>query len=368
MAGWTPPKSPFRDSALWILVAAAAFLQWFASNAARVEYTYSQGMYPATGRALRTLFGWLPFSFGDLLYFAAGTFLLLRLIRLLRWLFGRQLRAHMHARAFVRTAKAGIVVYLLFQVLWGLNYSRQGIAAQAGVQPVASDTAHLRDLAFLLQERLCTWGELVDTARRVALQKPARLFARAEGAYRRSRSALPFLAFQQASIKPSLYGPVAHWFGFSGYYNPFTGEAQVHTGFPDFLQPFVACHEMGHQLGYARENEANFAGFLAARNSGDADFVYSAYFEMYLYTLRELSRQDPALSLMLRRTAHYRVRRDFQVYRNYILRKQNVMEPVVSKFYDGYLRLNKQEHGLETYDEVVQWLLAYQREYGREAI
>ncbi|RYY86712.1 MAG: DUF3810 domain-containing protein [Chitinophagaceae bacterium] len=368
MAARTPPRSPFRDPLLWLLAAAVVLLQWFAASPERVEQVYSQGLYPAIGRSMRTLFGWLPFSFGDLLYFAAGLFLLLRLIRLLRWTFRRQLKAHLHARAFIRTTKVALVVYLLFQCLWGLNYSRQGIAAQAGVQPVASDTARLQELALLLQDRLCTWAARVDTSRRGALSDSRQLFRRAEAAYASARKEAPFLAFSHPSAKPSLYSPVAHLFGFSGYYNPFTGEAQIHTGFPDFLQPFVTCHEMGHQVGYARENEANFAGFLAACHSGDADFVYSAYFEMYLYTLRELAQQDPRWSIMLRRSAHERVRRDFLAYRNYLLRKQNAMEPVVSKFYDGYLRLNKQEHGLETYDEVVLWLLAYLRKYGPEAI
>ncbi|RYY64713.1 MAG: DUF3810 domain-containing protein, partial [Chitinophagaceae bacterium] len=279
-----------------------------------------------------------------------------------------ELRAHVHTRAFLRTAKVVLIVYLLFQVCWGLNYSRQGIAAQARLQPEASDTARLRTLADLLQERLCTWGDRVDSVRRLQLHDHRHLFGRAVAAYGSAQRQLPFLEYRRPSVKPSLYGPVAHLFGFSGYYNPLTGEAQVHTGYPLFMQPFITCHEIGHQLGYARENEANFAGFLAARNSGDPDFIYSAYFEMYLYTLRELARTDPWAAVLLRRAAHPRVRSDYKAYREYLLQKQNAMEPLVSKFYDGYLRFNNQEHGLETYDEVVQWLLAYLRKNGSAAL
>ncbi|WP_460567253.1 DUF3810 domain-containing protein [Flaviaesturariibacter terrae] len=363
-----PRKSPFRDRLFWFLLLATAFLQWFTASAARVERVYSQGLYPGIGRALRGLFGWVPFSFGDFLYLAAGAWLAWRVGRFVRALFRGGWRRHLDGAAVVRTAKILLGVYLLFEALWGLNYNRQGIAVQVGLRPEAADTARLRELTLLLQDRLCTLGDRVDSAHRGPLSNRAALYGRALRAYDSVQGSLPFLAYRRESIKPSLYSPVAHLFGFSGYYNPFTGEAQVHTGFPPFMQPFVVCHEMGHQLGYARENEANFAGFLAARASRDADFAYSAYFEMYLYALRELARKDPIDAYMLRRAAHYQVRRDFRAYREYINSKKNVVEPFVSRFYDGYLRLNHQEHGLDTYNEVVQWLLAYLRVYGPHAI
>ena len=36
--------------------------------------------------------------------------------------------------------------------------------------------------------------------------------------------------------------------GFLGYYNPFTGEAQVNTKVPQFVIPFTICHEMAINL------------------------------------------------------------------------------------------------------------------------
>ncbi len=57
---------------------------------------------------------------------------------------------------------------------------------------------------------------------------------------------------------------LGNYLGFTGYYNPFTGEAQVNTTVPQFLLPNIALHEMGHQIGYAKEDEANFSAYLAA--------------------------------------------------------------------------------------------------------
>ncbi|TCJ19353.1 DUF3810 domain-containing protein [Flaviaesturariibacter flavus] len=361
-------KSPFRDPFLLILAAAVVVVQVFSSDAGRVERWYSQGLYPPLSRGLRALFGWVPFSIGDLLYGAAVVYLAWQLFRFLRRAAQRKLALGNWARPLSRAAKIALSVYLLFQLLWGLNYSRTDIAHSLDLHLEPRDTALLPGLAHLLQARLCTWGDRVDTARRGRLARHGVLFGEAVAAYQKAAGPYPFLAYSNPSIKPSLLSPVGHYFGFTGYYNPFTAEAQVHTGIPVFIRPFVVCHEMGHQLGYAKENEANFAGFLAGRASGNPDFVYAAYYEMYSYVLADYSAMDPMEAYVLRRTAHFRVRRDRREYLRYVMRTRNSVEPLVMKFYDQYLKLNNQKKGIETYDEVVRWLLAYYKKYGADAI
>ncbi|RYZ23763.1 MAG: DUF3810 domain-containing protein [Chitinophagaceae bacterium] len=361
-------RSPFRDPLLLILALATVLLQLFAADAARVERWYSQGLYPPLSRGFRAALGWIPFSVGDLLYGAAVVFLAWQLFRFLRNAFRRRVNYRNWARPLVRAAKIGLSVYLLFQLSWGLNYSRRDIARGLGLRLEAADTALLPGLAHLLQERLCTWGDRVDSVRRLRLARPATLFAEAVAGYEHAAGPYPFLRYERPSIKPSLLSPVGHYFGFTGYYNPFSGEAQVHTGIPVFIRPFVVCHEIGHQLGYAKENEANFAGFLAARGSGNPDFIYAAYYEMYAYVTADYMALDPKEAYVLRRTAHIRVRRDRAEYRRYALRTQNSVEPLVMRFYDQYLKLNNQKKGIETYDEVVRWLLAYYKKHGADGV
>ncbi|RYZ00381.1 MAG: DUF3810 domain-containing protein [Chitinophagaceae bacterium] len=359
-------KSPFRDPWLFVLLLLVVLLKLFAADAGRVERYYSQGLYPAFSRVLRGALGPLPFSLGDLLYFAAGAALAFGLFRLLRAGFRRRLRAGW--RPVLTAAKTLLVVYLVFQTFWGLNYSRLGIARQLDLHAAPGDTARLETLARLLQARLCTWGDRVDSIRRLRLGHNDSLFAGTVATYEHTARRFPFLRYRNPSLKPSMYSAVGHYFGFTGYYNPFSGEAQVNTAVPVFLRPFVACHEVGHQLGYGKENEANFVGFLAARQSDDPEFRYSAYYEMYLYTLRELRQSDPLTAFALRRTAHPQVRKDYRAYLVYLQSTRNLVEPLVSRVYDQYLRLNQQAHGIETYDEVVLWLLAYMKKYGEDAI
>ena len=67
--------------------------------------------------------------------------------------------------------------------------------------------------------------------------------------YKLANQEYSFLKYQPRSIKPSLYSYAGNVLGFEGYYNPFSGEGQVNTTVPVFEQPFVACHEIGHQVG-----------------------------------------------------------------------------------------------------------------------
>jgi len=56
---------------------------------------------------------------------------------------------------------------------------------------------------------------------------------------------------------------------------PFTGEANVNISMPHTSIPFTACHEMAHQIGFAREDEANFIAYIACKNHPSPDFQYS---------------------------------------------------------------------------------------------
>src|SRR5207248_3994546 len=123
--------------------------------------------------------------------------------------------------------------------------------------------------------------------RNLYISKPY-LFDKGKASYASANYDLPFLKYSFPSVKPSIFSYLGDYLGYTGYYNPFTGEAQVNTTVPIFVQPFTCTHEIGHQLGYAKEMEANFVGYLAASNSSDPVMQYSVYFDIYIYAIRNL--------------------------------------------------------------------------------
>jgi hypothetical protein len=289
--------------------------------------------------------------------------LLYGLVSLTRKIFKRQINGAWFLGWLRRAVFVVLLVYVLFNGLWGLNYDRRGIADQLELTVKPYSTGELNQLLTRIAARL---NELDSPARvdRAKLEHPRAVFAGAVLSYGYLEQQEPYFAYHSPSIKPSLFGFLDNYMGFGGYYNPFTGEAQVNTHVPAFTQPYTTCHEMGHQLGYAKENEANFAGYLAARHSPDAAFEYSVYFDLYLYAARELYLRDSTRVRPIRDGLRPDIRRDFRDLQQFNRKFVNPFEPVIRRMYGSYLRANRQPQGLMTYDEVNAWLIAYGTTYG----
>jgi hypothetical protein len=330
-----------------------------------VEKYYSHGFYPVFSRAIRFLLGWIPFSFGDLLYFFAFVYIVAKTWKLLRILARRQVKEYLSWILFRKFIRLVLGIYLVFNLFWGLNYNRVGIASQLGLEVKPYSKEELYRLTNLLQQRLNFYAGKVDTVAREGWNKNAVLFEQGVEDYENAIKFYPFLSYKTPSIKASLYSAVGHYFGFSGYFNPFSGEAQLNTREPVFVKPFVLNHEIAHQLGYGKENEASFVSFLSSKNSNSVDFRYSLYYELYFNAFREyVLTKDTVVIRQLRESLHPRVRRDKWKEINFRSTRKNRMQPYVSDFYDNYLKMNNQPNGLATYDEVTAWLIAFVRKFG----
>ncbi|HVU58541.1 MAG TPA: DUF3810 domain-containing protein, partial [Puia sp.] len=332
-----------------ILLVLAAGVKLFSFSSNAVEKYYSTGIYPLIARLERLLFGWLPFSIGDILYALAGAGLLYGLVMLIRRLIRREAGATYFKAVLGNTLFVVLVVYVYFNISWGLNYDRRGIAyqLQLDVRPYSTN-----DLDTLLQQvvRQINETDSLGHLHRPALVHHSDLFRGAVGSYGVLSSRDVRFSYPSPSVKASLYSYLGDYLGFGGYYNPFTGEAQVNTTVPVFTQPFTTCHEIGHQLGYAKENEANFAGYLSARLSDNPAFRYSVYFDLYLYAARELYVRDSMLLKPLKAQLSPAVKADFRELQRFNRKYENPIEPKVRDMYDRYLRANRQPQGMRTYN------------------
>jgi hypothetical protein len=197
-------------------------------------------------------------------------------------------------------------------------------------------------------------------------KKTARdIFEQATIAYQNLAKQYPFCIYQPSSVKSSVWGWLGNYLGFTGYYNPFTGEGQVNTTVPGFLQPYITCHEIAHQLGYAKENEANFVGYLAAVSSGDTAFHYSVYLDLFLYAQRNLYNVDSIAAKSFHKKILPEIKADLTEWKNFNDRHRSPLEPVFNWVYGKYLKNNEQPSGVLSYDEVTGFLIAYYRKFGK---
>jgi len=82
--------------------------------------------------------------------------------------------------------------------------------------------------------------------------------------------------------------------GKTGVTVPLTGEAAVNPNIPDQGIPFAMAHEMAHRLCVARDEEANFAAFLACAENESIEYQYSGYFMAYRFCVTALRSVDEA--------------------------------------------------------------------------
>jgi hypothetical protein len=308
--------------------------------------------------------GWLPVSLGDILYGLAVGWLLFSFIKFIVAVFKRTISKQKFLKGLQRTIIITGLIYIVFNIFWGINYNRLGIAhqLQLNMQPYAIED--LKDINQLLINKVNeSKAALLNNPRPYPSNKE--LFKKVSEAYNKAKDIYPFLSYHPASIKPSMWGWLGNYTGFTGYYNPFTGESQVNTNIPEFLKPFTTCHEVAHQLGYAKEMEANFVGYLAASNSPDTLFHYSLYLDLFIYSNRNLMITDSASAKTYMAQLLPAVKADLKEWKDFNNRYKNPVEPFIRWGYAKYLKSNGQPQGMLAYDQVTSFLIAYYKKFGK---
>lgn len=357
----------WKSARSWLIpLLIVAGIKIFAFFPEAVEKYYSTGIYPWISRILRLLFGWIPFSVGDLLYAWGFIYLVFALVRF----FTRAFRGTLHRKflwlSLKMTVSIILWIYISFNILWGLNYDRMPLSQQMHLKEKSYSKEDLETLVGLLVNRM-NGIDSISRSVRDKLNSNDSLFLFSAQAYRAYGREDHFFRYPNPSVKSSFYGYLANYMGFSGYYNPFSGEAQVNTTIPRFVQPFTTCHEIGHQLGYAKEEEANFCGFLTTKSSSDPAFRYSVYVDLYLYAASALYSLDSTAYIPYREALKPDVRQDLRDLREFYRKYQNPLEPLIHILYGKYLKANRQPEGIDSYDEVVGLAIAYYNKFGPSA-
>jgi hypothetical protein len=210
-------KSLLRDKLLLGLLLTTVLIKILSLNESWVEHYYTYGFYPAVSRFLRILFGWLPFSFGDLVYLGAVFYILLKGLKFLRILQRRQVKEYLRWVLLKKFLRLLLWIYLVFNIFWGLNYNRLGMAYQLNLNVQPYTVPDLDSLTFVLQKRLNFFAGSVDSLERNRLDHNRVLFNEAIAAYKKVASSMPFLTYDYPSIKPSLYFIFVNFFFFYVY-------------------------------------------------------------------------------------------------------------------------------------------------------
>jgi len=323
-----------KRGAVAIVVAAAAMAA-LPAPASLVERWYSSLLYPAVQRVLTPLSNGAPFALFDVLCVSAVCVFALaayRSVARLGWW-----RGGLRFAALTLTSAA--IVYLVFLATWGLNYRRVPIVEKVQFEPARIRHAAARDLG---ETNVATLNRLYAAAHAgpLSLVALASSFNAALG-----RMGTP--AIVPGRPKQTLLGGYFHEISVAGMTDPFLLETLVAPDLLEVERPFVIAHEWAHLAGYADEAEANYVAWLTCRH-GDALAQYSAALVMLGYAgparpLKDALDIGPKIDVW---AIHYRYAQTNETLRF-----------AARRGYDTYLKANRVEKGVESYDAVVQLIL-----------
>lgn len=167
-----------------------------------------------------------------------------------------------------------------------------------------------------------------------------------------------------SNLKPVLLSEGMSYLHTLGIYTFFTGESNINISFPDYTTPYTAAHELAHQRGIAREDEANMIAFLVCMESDDAYIRYCAYVNMYEYVANALYRTDADLYFRARGKLNMQTRTEQAAYSEFFEKYQDSgASKVSSAVNDTYLKVQGTE-GEISYDLVVELTVAYYKTQG----
>jgi hypothetical protein len=333
-----------------------AFLRIIAQYPAVIEKYYAHGLYVYISKFLNLLFGWIPFSIGDILYALLAILLIKNIYKVIK-----NKKLHIKNTLF----KIGgfiSILFFIFHLNWGLNYFRQPIYKSLNFENEKYADNELLDLTKKLIVKINEVQLSITKSDTIIVKNELNKNQIKEvsyAAYNQFQKKYPQFYHENLKAKHSLFSVPLTYMGFAGYLNPLTNEAQVNSLIPKNNYPMVICHELAHQVGIAPESEANFIGYLAATNSNDAYFKYSGYLMAVRFCLFDIFQKDPAKFESLKIELNKGVLKDIQQSEDFWKSYQNWSEKYFKTFYDSFLKANKQKDGIKSYNKVVLLLVNY---------
>lgn len=180
-------------------------------------------------------------------------------------------------------------------------------------------------------------------------------------AYERVSAEHDFLPVLKSRLKPVMISEAMSYTHITGVYSFFTGEANLNVAFPDYTLPYTAAHELAHQRGVAREDEANFVAFLVCIASEDAYIRYCGYRNLYDHVISALYEADPVQYTKLLGHVPRAIRREQSAYSKFFDQyRDSVASAVTETVNDTFLTIQGTE-GTRSYGMVVDLAVAYYR-------
>ncbi len=252
------------------------------------------------------------------------------------------------------------LLFGLFCLWWGVCYYAGTLAEREGLEdrPIAAEELEKVTRYFVMRANELS-GEVARDADGLFTLDHADMFRHSRTVYHEAQQVFPSLEGPDLRAKPVVFSPLMSLINNTGFFFAFTAEANVNTASTDALIPATVAHELAHQRGVAREDEANFAAVIACMTSGDPEYAYSGALMAYVYLGNALHSTDYDAWKAIYDRMNEDVRRDLDAHNAYWDRFDNKATEVSDKVYEAFLETYGDDRGMQSYDACVDLLVLY---------
>lgn len=268
---------------------------------------------------------------------------------------------HGFGRSVVAIVSVPALLFSIFTLNFAAGYRAPTIDVKLGYETGEVSLEELKETASFIVDKL---NELSDEVTftpggSVRGYSHSDTVLKAYESYESLSAKYNFINNFKAPVKRLAISPLMTYTHISGMYTFFTGEANLNTNYPEYVNVFTVAHEMAHQRGIARENEANFVAYLVCINSDDSYLRYSGYLSMFEYLTSALSSSSSSYVRTLYRSLDDRVYDDLVAYSNFFDKySDSVASDVAGTVNDAYLQ-SQGTPGTKSYGMVVDLAVAH---------
>ena len=234
------------------------------------------------------------------------------------------------------------MIILFFQISWGVNYSKEGLASKWNVK---------KNYDQIKLEKTVTY--LINKSNNLHLKLTNNDTAKVLFPFDKEKAKKYLSNEKFFKIKSSIFSGLLCYLGFSGYINPFTLEAQINEKIPILSYITTIAHEQYHQTGVAAENEASYWAYKRTISHKNDYIKYSGYVFALRNCLYALMKISPKIGVKYSRAISPGIIKNINELNQFWKKFNNPFETLFTYSYDKFLKINGQKSGISSYNEVV---------------
>ena len=318
-----------------------------------------------------------PFSLMEVLCAAGIAWFIYYIVKTIIVTARRRDKMKLLAKRLLPLAVAILYVLAAFNWLWSSGYHATSFAERYGF---SNDGAAVDDLIAVTAMFASKANEMSSLVNRDdegrCIEDRREFFSASSLIYQNLFKEYPGLEGRLYRPKPMMFSWLMSRTGYTGIYFALTGESNINTNAPVFLMPATVAHEMAHQRGIFSEDEANFVGIMSSISSGYIAYEYAGYMMGLMYLRNALIFADYDAWSYVTQNLAPEVIRDLQDHFDFWQSQRTVktgvdlfdrilttmtetLKDTVDSVYDGFLKSQDQELGLQSYGACVDLLVEY---------